>query len=126
MIGQPNLNFVVDRAAAARYGINVSDVQDAMQTAVGGNAVTQVLDGEARYDVVLRYTQQYRSTEEAIEGVRLVAERGARVAGAAHQAGHCGRRIGDLSREATSDMSPSSTACAGATLAGRSRRRSTR
>ena len=79
VIGQPNLNFVVDRAAAARYGINVSDVQDAVETAVGGNAVTQVLDKEARYDVVLRYAQQYRSSQEAIEQVRLVTPSGERV-----------------------------------------------
>jgi len=55
VIGQPNLNYVVDRQAAARYGINVADVQDAIETAVGGNAVTQVLRGEARYDLVARY-----------------------------------------------------------------------
>jgi cobalt-zinc-cadmium resistance protein CzcA len=79
VIGQPNLNFVVDRAAAARFGINVSDVQDAVQTAVGGNAVTQVLDGEARYDVVPRYAPKYRSTEEEIESVRLVSPTGERV-----------------------------------------------
>jgi cobalt-zinc-cadmium resistance protein CzcA len=79
VIGQPNLNFVVDRAAAARFGINVSDVQDAIQTAVGGNAVTQVLDGEARYDVVPRYGPKYRSTEEEIENVRLVSPAGERV-----------------------------------------------
>src|SRR6202041_2014086 len=42
VLGQPNLNVTVDRAAAARYQINVSDVQDAIQTAVGGNALTQV------------------------------------------------------------------------------------
>src|SRR6202042_1017091 len=53
VIGQPNLNYVVDRRAAARYGINVSDVQDAIQTAVGGGAVSQVLRGEARYDLVV-------------------------------------------------------------------------
>ncbi len=52
VLGQPNLNVTVDREAAARYQINVSDVQDAIQTAVGGNAVTQVLQGEARYDLV--------------------------------------------------------------------------
>jgi cobalt-zinc-cadmium resistance protein CzcA len=79
VIGQPNLNFVVDRAAAARYGINVSDVQDAIQTAVGGNAVTQVLDKEARYDVVARYARQYRDSAEAIEQVRLVSPSGERV-----------------------------------------------
>jgi cobalt-zinc-cadmium resistance protein CzcA len=79
VIGQPNLNFVVDRAAAARFGINVADVQDAVESAVGGKAVTQVLDKEARYDVVLRYAQQYRSSAEAIEQVRLVAPSGERV-----------------------------------------------
>src|SRR6202000_2545555 len=67
-IGQPNLNYVVDRAAAARYGINVSDVQDAIQTAVGGGAVSQVLQGEARYDLVVRYLPQYRRTQEEIDG----------------------------------------------------------
>ena len=46
VLGQPNLNFEVDREQAARYQINVADVQDAIQTAVGGNAVTQVLQGE--------------------------------------------------------------------------------
>ena len=55
VLGQPNLNVTVDRAAAARYQINVADVQDAIQTAVGGNALTQVLKGEARYDLTLRY-----------------------------------------------------------------------
>ena len=43
VIGQPNLNFTVDRFQASRFGLNVTDVQDAIQTAVGGNAVTQVL-----------------------------------------------------------------------------------
>jgi len=79
LIGQPNLTFTVDRKAAARWGINVSDVQDAIQTAVGGNAVSQVLDGEARYDLVLRYQKQYRDTKQAIENVRLLAPNGERV-----------------------------------------------
>ncbi len=80
LIGQPNLTFTVDRKAAARYGINVSDIQDAIQTAVGGNAVSQVLDGEARYDLVLRYQKQYRDTEQAIGNVRLLSPNGERVA----------------------------------------------
>jgi cobalt-zinc-cadmium resistance protein CzcA len=79
IIGQPNLNFSVDRAAAARWGINVSDIQDAVQTAVGSNAVTQVQQGEARFDVSLRYQTQYRDTREAIENVRLLAASGERV-----------------------------------------------
>ena len=79
VIGQPNLTFSVDRKAAARFGINVSDIQDAIQTAVGGNAVSQVLKGDARYDLVLRYQKPYRDTKEAIENIRLLAPNGERV-----------------------------------------------
>ncbi len=79
VIGQPNLNYVVDRKAAARYGINVADVQDAIETAVGGNAVTQILEGEARYDVTTRYAGPYRSTPEAIGDIRITAPSGERV-----------------------------------------------
>jgi len=79
VLGQPNLNITVDRDAAARYQINVADVQDAVETAVGGNALTQVLQGEARYDLVVRYLPQYRDTKEAIEKIRLVSPTGERV-----------------------------------------------
>ena len=79
VLGQPNLNVVVDRRAAARYQVNVADVQDAVQTAVGGNALTQVLKGEARYDLVLRYLPIYRSSKEAIEHIRLLSASGERV-----------------------------------------------
>jgi cobalt-zinc-cadmium resistance protein CzcA len=79
VIGQPNLNYTVNREAAARYGVNVIDVQDAIQTAVGGNAVSQVLDKEARYDVVVRYLPKYRDTEEAINNIRLLSSSGERV-----------------------------------------------
>ena len=79
MLGQPNLNFEVDRDQAARFGINVSDVQDAIQTAVGGNALNQVLIGEQRYDLVLRYLPQYRDTKEAIEKIRFLSPSGERV-----------------------------------------------
>jgi len=79
VLGQPNLNFEVDRDAAARFGINVSDVQDAIQTAVGGNALSEVLIGEQRYDLVLRYLPEYRDTREAIERIRLLAPTGERV-----------------------------------------------
>ena len=79
VLGQPNLNVSVDREAAARYQINVSDVQDAIQTAVGGTALTQVLKGEARYDLVLRYLPQYRDTMQAIDNIRMLSPSGARV-----------------------------------------------
>jgi cobalt-zinc-cadmium resistance protein CzcA len=79
IIGQPNLNYTVDREAAARWGINVADIQDAVQTAVGANALTQVQQGEARYDVTLRYQKPYRDTREAIDDIRLLAPSGERV-----------------------------------------------
>jgi cobalt-zinc-cadmium resistance protein CzcA len=78
-LGQPNINFEVDREQAARYQINVADIQDAIQTAAGGTALTQVLQGEARYDLVLRYLPQYRTTKEAIEDIRLLSPSGERV-----------------------------------------------
>jgi cobalt-zinc-cadmium resistance protein CzcA len=77
--GQPNLDLTIDRKAAARFGINVADIQDAVQTAVGGNAVSQVLIGEQRYDVTVRYQKQYRNTAEAISDIRLLSPTGERV-----------------------------------------------
>jgi heavy metal efflux system protein len=91
IVGQPNLNLAVDRDAAARWGINVADVQDAVQTAVGSNALTQLQQGEARYDVTLRYQKEYRDTREAIENVRLLAPSGERVS------------LAQLTRDSTDD-----------------------
>ena len=79
VLGQPNLNVTVDRQQAARYQINVADVQDAVQSAVGGNALTQVLQGEERYDLVMRYLPQYRGDKEAIQNIRLLSPTGERV-----------------------------------------------
>jgi len=79
VIGQPNLEFTVNREKAARYGMNVSDVQDAIETAVGGKAVSEVLQGEQRYDLTVRYEPKYRDTKEAIENIRLLAPSGERV-----------------------------------------------
>jgi cobalt-zinc-cadmium resistance protein CzcA len=83
VIGQPNLDYVVDREAAARYGINVADIQAAIEGAVGGTIagapVTQLLDGEARYDVMVRYSPQYRTTPNEISNIRLLAPSGERV-----------------------------------------------
>jgi heavy metal efflux system protein len=77
--GQPDLDVTVDRAKAARWQINVADVQDAIQTAVGGNALTQVYRGEEVYNLTLRYLPQFRDTREAIENIRLLSPSGERV-----------------------------------------------
>jgi cobalt-zinc-cadmium resistance protein CzcA len=79
VLGQPNLTVEVDRAKAARFQINVADIQDAIQTAVGGNALSQVLVGEARYDIVARYLPQFRETKDAIQNIRLLSPSGERV-----------------------------------------------
>jgi cobalt-zinc-cadmium resistance protein CzcA len=83
VIGQPNLNYVVDREAAARFGINVADIQAAIEGAVGGTIagapITQVLDGEARYDVMARYSPQYRQTPFEIGNILLLAPSGEHV-----------------------------------------------
>jgi cobalt-zinc-cadmium resistance protein CzcA len=77
--GQPDLVFAVDREKAARWQINVADIQDAVQTAVGGNALTQVLKGEEVYNLTLRYLPQYRDTRQAIDNIRLLSPSGERV-----------------------------------------------
>ncbi|MDR1989481.1 MAG: CusA/CzcA family heavy metal efflux RND transporter [Acidobacteriaceae bacterium] len=79
VVGQPNLNIEVDREQAGRYQINVADVQDAVQTAVGGTAVSEVLQGEQRFDLVVRYQQEYRDTRDRIKAIRLVSPSGERV-----------------------------------------------
>jgi cobalt-zinc-cadmium resistance protein CzcA len=79
VLGQPNLNIVVDRQQAARHGVNVADVQDVVETAVGGKAVSQVLQGEQRYDLVVRYQAPYRESKETIENIRLLSPSGERV-----------------------------------------------
>jgi len=79
VIGQPNVNLVVDRAKADRFGINVTDVQDAVETAVGGKAVSQILKGEQRYDLMVRYQEPFRRTIEEIADIRLLAPSAERV-----------------------------------------------
>ena len=115
--GQPNLNLTVDRDMAARFQLNVADVQDAIQTAVGGNAVSQVLQGEQRFDLVARYLPRYRDTREAIQNIRLLSPSGERVS----LAQLCKISMADgastsIARR-TPATSPSSTAYAAATWA---------
>jgi heavy metal efflux system protein len=80
VLGQPNVNLVVDRDKANRYGINVADIQDAIETAAGGKPVTQILDGERRFDVVVRYQEQFRRTPQDVANIRILAPDGERVA----------------------------------------------
>ncbi len=79
VLGQPNVNISVNRSNADRFGIAVSDVQDAVQTAIGGNPVSQILIGEQRFDLVPRYQEQFRQSVDDVKNIRILAPSGERV-----------------------------------------------
>jgi Cu/Ag efflux pump CusA len=68
-----------NRAEAARYGMLANDVNATVQAAIGGQAVTQVLDGERRFDVVVRFQPQYRQSLEAISNIQINSPDGERI-----------------------------------------------
>ncbi|HXZ13679.1 MAG TPA: efflux RND transporter permease subunit [Candidatus Sulfotelmatobacter sp.] len=71
VLGQPNLNIKVDRAKAARYGLNSGDVNAVVQAAMGGAVATSVLEGERQFDLVVRYTPGYRDSIEQIRSIKV-------------------------------------------------------
>jgi cobalt-zinc-cadmium resistance protein CzcA len=75
----PQLTIKVDRAAAARYGINVADISDLIQTGIGGGAVSQIYIGDRRYDTSVRFPESTRSSREAIGNLLLTSSSGAYV-----------------------------------------------
>jgi cobalt-zinc-cadmium resistance protein CzcA len=70
-LGQPNLLIKPDRAACSRYGINVGDVGAVVQAAIGGRSVTQVFEGDHRFDLVVRWLPQFRQSLDAIRQIRV-------------------------------------------------------
>ena len=77
--GQNYLNIKIDRDAIARYGINVADVNDVIETAIGGKQASTVYEGERRFPMVLRYPAPYRDKIDAIENIILLSPNGAQV-----------------------------------------------
>ncbi len=71
VLGQPNLNIKVDRAKAARYGLNSGDVNTVIQAAMGGAVATSVLEGDRQFDLVVRYTPEYRKSIEQIRDIKV-------------------------------------------------------
>jgi heavy metal efflux system protein len=69
--GQPEMIVAIDRAASARYGVMSSDVNAAVQAAIGGLPATQILQGDRRFDFVIRYQPQFRTSAEAIRNILL-------------------------------------------------------
>ncbi|HXC33811.1 MAG TPA: CusA/CzcA family heavy metal efflux RND transporter [Verrucomicrobiae bacterium] len=78
-LGQPTVQIDVDREKIARYGINVADVEGVIQAGVGGQAATQVIQGERLFDLVVRMKPQYRSSTRAISNLLIPTPSGTQV-----------------------------------------------
>ncbi|MHB9075025.1 MAG: efflux RND transporter permease subunit [Desulfobaccales bacterium] len=77
--GLPNLNIKIDRRRLARYGLNVADVQEVIETAVGGKAATEIIEGQVRIEVVVRFPEGRRNSPEAIGNILVAAPGGGSV-----------------------------------------------
>ncbi|HEX3375447.1 MAG TPA: CusA/CzcA family heavy metal efflux RND transporter [Candidatus Acidoferrales bacterium] len=78
-LGQPSVQIDVDREKIARYGINVSDVEGVVQAGVGGQAATQVIQGERLFDLVVRMKPEYRSSTKEIGNLLVPTPSGQQV-----------------------------------------------
>lgn len=74
--GQHNLRIVVDRQAIARHGLDAADVHDVIEAAVGGKGVTEIYEGERRFQVVVRYPEQLRNSVSAIANINVSGPQG--------------------------------------------------
>ncbi len=77
LFGQPYITIDIDRGKIARHGINVSDVREVIATAIGGEAATRVYEEHRRFNLVVRFPEQYRNSIETIGNIRLTASGGA-------------------------------------------------
>ncbi len=78
-LGQPNLRIAIDRKACARSGLNTGDVDAVIQAAIGGQAVTQVFEGEKSFDLTVRWLPAYRDSVEAIRRITVAAADGSQI-----------------------------------------------
>jgi cobalt-zinc-cadmium resistance protein CzcA len=78
-LGQPSLSINVDRARIARYGLNVSDINGVIETAIGGDVATQVVQGERQFDLVVRLEEKYRNNPEEIKNILVTTPGGQQI-----------------------------------------------
>ena len=76
VLGQPDLDITVNRAEAARYGLNTGDVNTVIQAALGGAVATEVLEGDRQFDLVVRYPRQARDTIQKIRSLEVAYQAG--------------------------------------------------
>ena len=78
-LGQPSLSIKINRAAIARYGLNVADINALVQTAIGGDAATQVVQEEKQFDLIVRLEQEYRDNPEEIGNILVATAAGQQI-----------------------------------------------
>ncbi|MBI3677637.1 MAG: efflux RND transporter permease subunit [Proteobacteria bacterium] len=78
-LGQPSLTIAINRAAIARYGVNVADINGLIQTAIGGDAATQVVQGEKQFDLIVRLDRQFRDSPEEIGNIPVPTPAGQQI-----------------------------------------------
>jgi heavy metal efflux system protein len=78
-LGQPSLTITIDRAKIARYGLNVADVNGLIQTAIGGDVATQVVQGEKQFDLVVRLEREYRDNPDEIGNILVATAAGQQI-----------------------------------------------
>ncbi|HET8941094.1 MAG TPA: CusA/CzcA family heavy metal efflux RND transporter, partial [Rudaea sp.] len=78
-LGQPSLRIAIEREKIARYGLNVDDINSLIQTAIGGDVATQVVQGEKQFDLVVRLEQQYRDNPQAIGNIPVATPDGQQI-----------------------------------------------
>lgn len=71
VLGQPNLNITIDRAKAARYGLNSGDLNTVIQAALGGTVATEVFEGDRQFDLVVRAAPEYRGSIDAVRNIKV-------------------------------------------------------
>jgi len=79
IVGKPYLEITPNRDAASRYGLNIADIQETIQTAIGGRMVTTTVEGRERFMVQVRYSREKRDTEESLEKILVTSKEGAQV-----------------------------------------------
>jgi cobalt-zinc-cadmium resistance protein CzcA len=78
-LGQPSLSIKINRAAIARYGLNVADINALVQTAIGGDAATQVVQEEKQFDLIVRLEREYRDNAEEIGNILVATAAGQQI-----------------------------------------------
>ena len=78
-LGQPNVRITPDRVQCGRYGLNIGDVEAVVQAAIGGQAVTQVYEGEKHFDLTVRWVPQFRKDSKTIRNILVATPDGSQV-----------------------------------------------